>query len=348
MLTKVHKAGSTTAAGVTLSIAHRVAQRRLLQMTNQTIPSRTIPATLSHSNGMCNSHFYHTFAMDNFHSNRKLDKSFLWTTVRLPHVRAESAFYYYHPERFENVDDHLKFLSLSRGFQLQLIRKRRRQRQDEVSEAINMKNESSSLSEVGGNLYLRGQYPAQARPSASMMETDLERLAFDYVRKEVLEYYNFVAVTERWAESMAVLKFLLPGVQYSDLIVLRTKERGSFVRHGLDSCAYIPYVSKVPDPIQTYLDGPYRDTNPDYLLYAAVNQSLDLTIERIGRGRVEHGVRQIQSLQHIAQETCMDASVLPCTDSGDVQEGSCYVRDFGCGYKCIGGILPLNNDDADE
>ena len=329
MLTKVHKAGSTTAAGVTLSIAHRVARRRLAAEMSQANKE----GVASPSTPMCHSHFYHLFAMENFHSNRNPTTSFLWTTVRLPHRRAESAFYYYHPEHYDDEEEHLKFLSLSRGFQLQLIRKR-----------------NERLSEINGNLYLSsGQKPPhQGIPDNSIIITNPDYLALEHVRREVLDHYNFVAVTERWAESMVVLKLLLPGVQYSDLVVLRTKERGAFVRHGLHSCAYIPDVPSPPDRIQTYLDGPFRDTNPDYLLYAAVNRSLDMTIERLGRHRVEEGVRQIQYFQSLAQEHCTNKSYLPCSDDGDFQEGDCYVRDFGCGYKCIGNVLSQQDEENNE
>jgi len=339
MLTKVHKAGSTTAAGVTLSIAHRVAQRRQRQRTNVTLPNTTRP--------MCHSHFYHEFAISNHHSHRNVDTSFLWTTVRLPHTRAESAFSYYQsPERYKNVEEHLQFLSLSRGHQLRLLRKRRER-----------------LVGFYGNLYLHGTSFADhdnvssryqetmnaslGIPDNSMIETNPEQLALEHVRREVLDYYNFVAVTERWAESMAVLKLLLPGVLYSDLIVLRTKERGSFVPQG-HSCKFIPIVSSLPDRIQTYLDGPFRDTNPDYLLYAAVNRSLDMTIENLGRDRVENGVRQIQYLQSLAQEYCLNTTIQPCSRTGEPQTAICYVRDFGCGYTCIRDVLRRQDHDENE
>jgi hypothetical protein len=187
--------------------------------------------------------------------------------------------------------------------------------------------------------------PRQGIPDHSIVQINPEILALEYVRREVLDYYNFVAVTERWAKSMVVLKLLLPGVLYSDLIVLRTKERGAFVRHGLHSCAYIPDISSTPDRIQTYLEGPFRDTNPEYLLYAAVNRSLDMTIDRLGRARVEEGVQKTQYLQSLAQEHCTNQSFLPCSNDGDFQEGACYVRDFGCGYKCIYDVLTGPDDE---
>ena len=345
MLTKVHKAGSTTAAGVTLSIAHRVAQRRQRQQrqqqqqqqqrqrTNISLPNTTRP--------MCHSHFYHEFAIHNHHSHRNVATSFLWTTVRLPHTRAESAYSYYQsPERYHVDEEHMQFLSLSRGHQLRLIRKR-----------------SERLVGFYGQLYLHGtstvnvssRYSGQNHssmgiPDNSIITTNPEHLALEHVRREVLDYYNFVAVTERWVESMAVLKLLLPGVRYSDLIVLRTKERGSFVPHG-HSCKFIPVVSSLPDRIQTYMDGPFRDTNPDYLLYAAVNRSLDMTIETLGRDRVQDGMRQIQYLQSLAQESCLNTTIQPCSRTGKLQMAACYVRDFGCGYTCIGDVLPRQDQD---
>jgi hypothetical protein len=182
-------------------------------------------------------------------------------------------------------------------------------------------------------------------PDNSIIETNPEQLALEHVQREVLDYYNFVAVTERWAESMVVLKMLLPGVLYSDLIVLRTKERGSFVPFG-GMCKFIPVVTSIPDRIQTYLDGPFRDTNPDYLLYAAVNRSLDMTIESLGRERVVEGVRLIKYLQSLAQEHCMNTTIPPCSSGIDEPRTTdCYVRDFGCGYKCIGDVLSRQHQD---
>ena len=185
-------------------------------------------------------------------------------------------------------------------------------------------------------------------PDNSIIETDPERLALEHVRREVLDTYNFVAVTERWAESMAVLKMLLPGVLYSDLVVLRAKERGGFVPFGT-VCKFIPVVTSIPDRIKSYLDGPFRDTNPDYLLYAAVNRSLDMTIESLGRERVEEGVRLIQYLQSLAQENCMNSTIHPCSSGlGVAESADCYVRDFGCGYTCIGDVLPRPDGDDNE
>jgi hypothetical protein len=290
---------------------------------------------------MCHSHFYHNFGIYNYHSHRNLASSFLWTTVRLPHTRAESAFFYYKsPEQYDDEDVHLQFLSLSRGHQLRLIRKRNERLVGYHGNLFRSRSDISSIHDTNWN-------GTRGIPENSLIETDPNQLALTHVRREVLDYYDFVAVTERWTESMAVLKLLLPGVHYSDLVVLRTKGRGSFVPHG-QSCKYIPMVSTISDRIQMYLDGPFRETNPDYLLYAAVNRSLDLTIESLGRHRVENGVRQIQYLQTLAQDECLNKVKQPCSDNGEIQEASssCYVKDFGCGYKCIEDVLSQHDGDV--
>ena len=312
MLAKVHKAGSTTAASVTVSIAYHVAQREQQKILG------TTPNETTMTRPMCHSHFYHDFAMSNHHSHRNVAKSFLWTTVRLPHARAESAFYYFQVlKEYDNDEEHLQFLSLSRGHQLRFMRKRNEKL---VVQFGNLYQPDTSFPKPV-NLSSRFREMMNASmgiPDNSIIETDPERLALEHVRREVLDTYNFVAVTERWAESMVVLKLLLPGVLYSDLVVLRTKERGSFVPFG-KRCKFIPVVTSIPDRIKSYLDGPFRDTNPDYLLYAAVNRSLDMTIESLGRERVEEGVRLIQYLQSLAQENCMNSTIPPCSGPGLAQ-----------------------------
>jgi hypothetical protein len=65
-----------------------------------------------------------------------------------------------------------------------------------------------------------------------------------------------------------------------------------------------------------------------------MNRSLDLTIELLGRERVESGVREFQHLQALAQERCLLKAVFPCTANGTLQDGwqkDCYHKDWGCG-----------------
>jgi hypothetical protein len=68
------------------------------------------------------------------------------------------------------------------------------------------------------------------------------------------------------------------------------------------------------------LETAYRQNNPDYLLYAAVNRSLDLMIAKLGRQRIEEGVRQLRRMQSLAEERCLKEAIFPCSSEGKWQK----------------------------
>ena len=83
--------------------------------------------------------------------------------------------------------------------------------------------------------------------------------------------------------------------------------------------------------------------NADYLLYAAANRSLDLTIDALGRDLVEYQVNNLRRLQAMAETHCINSTYFPCSSNGTLQsrmsDMDCYWRDMGCGHNCIDRIL---------
>jgi hypothetical protein len=306
MLTKIPKAASSTAAGVTCRMAHRIMAK------TQRISKKKHAACWHYED--------HQFSLDNHHSKRDPSKSFLWATVREPHTRALSSFFFFTRQGSEQKQ--LKILKKHVGIQLRQMRKR---------EAVkaNRLHISSAGVLLGGSAGLED----------SIVLEDPKTLAFEHIQKRVLQWYDFIAVTERWEESMAVLKLLL-DLEYVDLIILKSKESGGYhLEKGV--CIYRPKAT-MPPAVEEYLETSFRQSNADYLLYAAVNRSLDLTIELLGRKRVEDGVRQFRHLQALAQERCLSQAVFPCTANGTFQDGwreNCYDRDWGCGYRCVDQVL---------
>ena len=75
----------------------------------------------------------------------------------------------------------------------------------------------------------------------------------------------------------------------------------------------------------------------DYLLLAAANRSLDLTIDRLGRDRVYRAIMTVVS------EECASQTFLPCSWEGAPQvylaQSSCNNGDEGCGYRCIDRLV---------
>merc|ERR1712137_1262392 len=57
----------------------------------------------------------------------------------------------------------------------------------------------------------------------------------------------------------------------------------------------------------------------DYLLYAAANQSLDLTIDRLGKNRFDEALRLYRHAQQTAQQVCAAETYFPCSFNGTIQ-----------------------------
>jgi hypothetical protein len=144
MLSKVYKAASSTAAGVTLIIAHRVATRR------------------GHANVSCLSYYDHEFSVYNDHSSQDPSTSFLWATVQEPYSRARSKFFFSQTKK--NISQ-LDFLKHTLGDQLRQVRKR------ETSKANKLLNWGGTLK--GGDAGLKNL----------IVSNDPHKLGFEYIKE---------------------------------------------------------------------------------------------------------------------------------------------------------------------
>ena len=72
----------------------------------------------------------------------------------------------------------------------------------------------------------------------------------------------------------------------------------------------------------------YAKQYGDYLLHETVNQSLDLTIESLGREKFKEAMQKFQTLKKQANNECADYAHFPCSATGKPQprlaEASCY------------------------
>ena len=178
------------------------------------------------------------------------------------------------------------------------------------------------------------------------------RILVTRLKKQVFDAYDFVAVLERWEESIAVMQLLL-DLEDEDMIILSTKSAGSWIlrepqmnelRHSSSQdagCFFIPE-PKRSSKVEQYLSTNFTLENADFLLHAAANRSLDLTINAIGRDRVEYQVNKLRKLQTLAETHCLDSTEFPCSSNGTLRSESnldCYWRGMGCGHTCVDTIL---------
>lgn len=136
-------------------------------------------------------------------------------------------------------------------------------------------------------------------------------------------------------ESLAVLQLLL-NLKTSDMLYLSAKTKGSYERFRR-SCIQIEE-TKVTLLMKEYVYSTMFEqfTNPDVLVYRAVNKSLDLTIEELGRDTVDKTVKALQRAQKLVEEKCSNVVKFPCSKDGKVVEPTdCLFGDVACGYKCL-------------
>lgn len=104
-------------------------------------------------------------------------------------------------------------------------------------------------------------------------------------------------------------------------------------------CTFI-WPSFISDGMQEFFenDQEWKDiVKNDNILYKAVNRSLDLTIERLGREDFAMNLERFQHAQSLVQTRC-HTTVFPCDSNGryhSPEETDCLWKDSACGNSCL-------------
>jgi hypothetical protein len=185
--------------------------------------------------------------------------------------------------------------------------------------------------------YQTKRFPEQLPAGALDMD-----IASNFIDRQLLARHSFAAVVERMDESLVVMKLLF-DLDDGDIVVLASKKSGGYddgkSKHG---CVMVQKAFTTPE-VDEFIRTNFTQDNYDYLLYAAVNRSLDLTIDALGRERVQEQVRKYRTLKHLAETSCQDEVVFPCSDDGtrqiEASLDSCYWNDAGCGHSCVDRVI---------
>jgi hypothetical protein len=170
-----------------------------------------------------------------------------------------------------------------------------------------------------------------------------ETLVMDYVQ-DIVNRYDFLMVVERMDESLTALA-LVAGLDLGDVLSTSAKVSGEYklARSGKNEGRCSKQAKgRVSKGMEKYFETKawLAMNYADYVLYEAANRSLDLTIEQIGRDRFDRALAELRRLKAKATQVCGDHVGLGCTGDGvALPENTCYVRDFGCGHKCVDAML---------
>lgn len=251
---------------------------------------------------MCKTRFDHgpNYApATTLYKDRNTARSILWTILREPTARAISMFFHFEVSRrkLEPSDRNFKEF-LSQG----LIQ----------------------------DYYLRALYPHE-----SFFRTSLDPV---FAANYILKSYDFIGIMERLDESLVVLMMQL-NLKMADILYLSAKGRGGYDAAGgpTKTCTYI-WPSFVSPAMQEHFasDEWQNYITYDTLLYQAVNRSLDMTIDKLGRDSFNEKIAKFKHAQSIALTRCLPTAVFPCDARGEYNSKTdCLWKDSGCGATCL-------------
>jgi hypothetical protein len=247
--------------------------------------------------------------------DRTPNKSFLWSVVREPVDRLVSKYYHY---------GHV--------------------------EAVKTRRRRSTLSKFQTYLFNSESqdYGYYFKSLAVYRKLDPYTKEHERHTQELLESYDFLGVSERMDESLAVLKIIL-NLDIQDVLYIPFENAGAgstnktisatvdyYQNWRKDECRAIPK-SDVTLEMKEWFHGEEFEAfiEGDVLFYKAVNASLDKTIDKLGRDLVDKTVEQLRLAQKVVEEECQNIR-FPCSSEGVFQkENDCLFSDIGCGFSCL-------------
>ena len=247
---------------------------------------------------VCKARFDHAWASSLF---RSLDrsKSFLWTSVREPRYRAISQLFHFHVSREQqpSTDDSL---------------------------VARIRNDTAMFRDYYvKSLSLDGFRSKRNDPIQTI--------------NEIVQQYDFIAITERMDESVTALSMLL-NLPLADVLYLKAKGKGGYDDAGKGGkCTYIQ-PSFVSEGMQAFFESKeYQDmVTWDFLLYQAANKSLDLTIDALGRDKFAGKLSTFRRAQEAVTIRCLPTTRFPCSEEGMLRkETDCLWKDSACGLDCL-------------
>jgi hypothetical protein len=249
---------------------------------------------------ICKASFDHgpqPFPAFSMFSNRSVGNSFLWTVIREPTERVVSAFFHFEVSRKKQEPSDAKFLNY--------------------------------ISSKNMDYYLRSLHPS--------MQFDRDHDDPIQAANEILREYDFIGITERLDESAVVLMMLM-DLKMADVLYLTAKSNGGYDAGSHGKCTFIQ-PSFLTEGMQEALNNDtWQDrVQHDQALYQAANESLDLTIDQLGRENFEKKLESFRQARRFSKDWCLSNATFPCQDGRFVspKDTDCLWKDSGCGMTCL-------------
>lgn len=262
-----------------------------------------IATTLAQSKpwDLCQTRFDHGKASSYRYGERNRNKSFLWTIIRDPTSRFISEFFFFQVSRegVEPTDENFFRFVHSGG-------------------------RGHYFSHYFDHLSTQ-KYKSTSNP----VET----------ANNIMDDYDFVAITERMDESAVVLQMML-GLPTASILYMSSKVNGGYDDGIYNHKCYMIQKKHISPFMKQYFDSPqWKEKNKwAEALHQAANRSLDLTIDRLGRSEFEEKLERFRQAQAVVSIQCVNSTRLPCSSEGELRshdETNCLFFDMGCNFACL-------------
>lgn len=175
------------------------------------------------------------------------------------------------------------------------------------------------------------------RSSINTYRSDL----YNTYTEEILQGFDFLGVSDRLGESLAVLQLML-GLKTTDMLYLQDLSDHELAPSYQGQECIKTHQNTDQQQITTemkewfYTEEFESYVDADVLVYQAANKSLELTIEKLGREKVDKTARRLKWAQAFAQKTCQNTVKFPCSSEGVLQiPNDCSVSNMACGNQCL-------------
>lgn len=140
---------------------------------------------------------------------------------------------------------------------------------------------------------------------------------------DAIDTYDLVVVTERFWESLVVLRHVL-GVALAEVLFIDPE--------GANADHTVPLADQPP----RFLDVVASRNQLDRALYEAANAALDEKVGIVGRGAVRREAKELKLMQQLAHHACTDRQRARdlMGQSYDFRK-DCLWHDQGCGHHCL-------------
>lgn len=231
--------------------------------------------------------------------DRIRDRSFLWTIIRDPKARSISSFFHFGVSRRDRTPK-------DKYFQRYITKRSSR------------------------DYYLNYMY------TGGFVNREVDDPV--EVANAIVREYDFIGVLERMEESSVALMMLL-NLKLADILYLRSKTNGGYDAGGRNGCTYIAPSFVTHGMKKFFKSDEWNDfVKYDLALYHAVNKSLDMTIDILGRDLFQENLEKFKIALGEAESKCLPTAVFPCDQNGTFHspsETDCLWSDSGCGTTCL-------------